>query len=272
MIFCKQLNKSFDTKEAMFGALKTHMPELIRLKKEAIQKSCDKGSTVTCKSLTTLHNDDATKASFEIDNDYYYIAVNSCWVLDSHDDLHIKGIWDDSITEQQGQNFLLADHDMAIDSVIVKKQYIEMFIATVPFSALGKTYAGSTQVLIYKFPKNKVIHEKAKEWLESGDEIEASVRMRYDDIEFALDSNHPDDEAQKKLYDMYWPKVANKDEYEYVYYFFVIKKARNVKESSLVLFGSNSATGNIVSVKTEIKENIDPAETSHKLKSSLLLT
>lgn len=261
MIFCKELNKSFTTKEEMFRELKKAIPELTRLKKEAIHKSCDKGLSVTCKTLSNIKTDDTEKASFEMDDNYWYIAVNSCWILDSHSDLHIKGIWDDSVIDDQGKNFLLVDHDTSIDCVVVKKQYIEIFVGTVPFKSLGKPYTGSTQVLIYKFPKDRVIHEKAKEWLESGDEIEASVRMRYDDLEFALDSNHPDDEAEKKRYDMYFPKIANKDEFEYVYYFFVIKKAHNVKESSLVIFGSNSATGNIISVKSDTKE-IDPAESS----------
>lgn len=266
MIFCKELNKSFDTKEQLFVELKKHVPELIKLKKEAVQKSCDKGISVSCKPIKEFKGDSTEKAaSFEIDDDYYYIAVNSCWVLDSHDDLHIKGIWDDDT--EQGEVFLLVDHDTSMDCVVVKKKYIERFIATVPFKSLNKPYEGSTQVLMYKFSKDKVIHEKAKEWLESGDEIEASVRMRYDDIEFAMDSNHPDDKDEKKNYDTYFPKIANKAEFEYVYYFFIIKKARNIKESSLVIFGSNSATGNVISVKADDKK-IDPAESSQVNKSN----
>lgn len=261
MIFCKELNKSFETKELMFHELKKHVPELIKLKKEAVYKSCEKGMSVSCKPIKSFKEDETKAASFEIDDDYYYIAVNSCWVLDSHDDLHIKGIWDEDI--EQGEVFLLVDHDTSMDCVVVKKAYIERFIATVPFKSLNKPYEGSTQVLVYKFRKDKVIHQTAKDWLESGDDIEASVRMRYDDIEFAMDSNHPDDAPQKKLYDTYFPKIVNSDEFEYVYYFFVIKKARNVKESSLVIFGSNSATGNIISIKS-----IDPAETSQKTNKS----
>lgn len=268
MIFCKELNKSFETKEEMFVELKQNIPELMRLKKMSVHESRNKSATITCKSLNALKSTEADKAlSFEVDNDYWYIAVNSCWVLDSHDDLHIKGIWDESTVDDQGQNYLLADHNMSIDSTIVKKEYIEIFVATVPFSSIGKSYPGSTQILVYKFRKDKVIHEKAKAWLESGDEIQASVRMRYDDIEFALDSNHPNDKEEKARYDMYYPKIANKDEIEYIYYFFVIKKAHNVMESSLVIFGSNPVTGPISIEQKEIKD-IDPHQSSQKQKSN----
>ena len=102
----------------------------------------------------------------------------------------------------------------------------------------------------------------AKEWLESGDAVQASVRMQYVSIEFALDSNSPEDAKAKQNYDTYINEIANKNDFEYIPYFFIIKEAKNVRESSLVPFGSNSATGNIISRKKE--ENIEPEDTTQK--------
>ena len=51
--------------------------------------------------------------------------------------------------------------------------------------------------------------------LESGDQIEASVRMQYVTIEFAMDSNAPQDETEKKRYDEFISVIANKDDYKY---------------------------------------------------------
>jgi len=120
----------------------------------------------------------------KIDDNFYYIAVNSTKVLDSHEDLHLDGIWKKTIKEQQGKNYLVTDHDLEIKSVVVRKEHIEMFTAKVPFSLIGKPYEGDTEVLIYKVPKNQVKCETVKDWLNSGDSIEGSVRMQY--VKFSL--------------------------------------------------------------------------------------
>lgn len=241
-------DKTYSTKEELFKDLRENAEDIMSLKKAQIQKSCEKGLSVTCKSLDLLKFTDQLKG-IKIDDNYYYIAVNTTRILDSHDDLHIDGIWNKSIKEQQYKNYLIADHDLELSKVIVKKEYVEMFVAKIPFALLGKDYEGETQALIYKVPKDKIINQVAKEWLESGDDIEASVRMQYVSLFFALDSLNPEDAAAKKNYDDYIDTIANKGDFEYIPYFFGIKEAKNVKESSLVVFGSNSITGVITDNK-----------------------
>jgi hypothetical protein len=81
-----------------------------------------------------------------------------------------------------------------------------------------------------------------------------------------MDSNNPDDATEKKNYDDYIGLIANKDDFDYIPYFFVIKEAKNVKESSLVLFGSNSSTG---IVKNQNKtENIEAVEDTSTIEPS----
>ena len=50
---------------------------------------------------------------------------------------------------------------------------------------------------------------------------------------------------------MYFPLIANKEDFEEIEYFWIVKEAKNVYESSLVLFGSNGATGLIQENKNE---------------------
>lgn len=250
-------DKDFETKEQLFKELRDSSEIIIEEKKSFIQKSCDKGISVTCKSLDLLKFTDQLKG-IKIDDNFYYIAVNSTRVLDSHDDLHIDGIWKKSIKDQQGKNYLVLDHDLSIKSVVVRKEHIEMFTAKVPFSMIGKPYDGDTEVLVYKFAKSQVKDETVKDWLDSGDSIEGSVRMQYVTILLALDSNDPIDATEKKNYDDYIDQIANKNDYEYIYYFFIIKEAKNVKESSLVVFGSNSSTGNISN------NNAEPVKTTQE--------
>jgi len=269
MIFCKELGKSFDTKELMFKEIKKNLPEIIRLKKEQVYESRNKGVGVSLHILDNSKLATSTgKVSFETDDDHYYIAVNTCLVLDSHGDLHDENCWNDSVVTEQGKNYLVLDHVLSVLNTVVKKAYIEQFVATIPFASVGKNYTGDTQALIYKFRKDSVINQIAKDWLESNDDIEASVRMMYDDIEFALDSNDPDYRDLKTLYDSYFPKIANSSDFEYIPYFFIVKKATNVRESSLVLAGSNPATGPIIITIPEEQKNIDPLQSSQKQKSN----
>jgi len=261
--------KEFATKEELFAKMRKSYTDLIAFKKAEIQKSCDKGLSVTCH---ILKESDSIKA-LKIDPAYYYIAVNTTWILDSHEDLHVDGIWNKSVKEQQGQNYLVADHELTIEDTIVRKEYVEMMVLSIPFALLGKAYVGDTEALIYKVAKDKVIHEKAKEWLDSGDDIEASVRMQYVTILFAMDSNDPEDVTLKKNYDNYIGKIANKDDFEYIPYFFIIQEAKNVRESSLVIAGSNPVTGNIKdnepSKGTHKQEQQDPSGDSHVKKSNI---
>lgn len=251
--------KTFASKEELFKELRESSEIIIEEKKSLIQKSCDKGISVTCKSLDLLKFTDQLKG-IKIDDNFYYIAVNSTRILDSHDDMHTDGIWKKSMKEHQGKNYLVVDHELSIKSVIVRKEHIEMFTAKIPFSMIGKPYEGDTEALIYKVPKAQVKDETVREWLESGDAIEGSVRMQYVTVLLAMDSNAPEDETEKKNYDEYLPLIANKEDFEYIYYFFIIKEAKNVKESSLVVFGSNSSTG-IVNNKVEpLKDTQDNKE------------
>lgn len=244
MIECKELNRFFETKEQMFKALREGHKEIISLKKAQILKAVEKG----CSVRTKLLKDASIFKNIAFDDNYYYIVVNTTKVLDSHRDLHINGIWDKTAKERNKKNYLVDTHELSVKSTIARKEYVEILIAQIPFSSLGKDYRGNTEALIYKIPKDKIIDPKAKEWLDSGDDIEASVKMQYVQILFAMDSDDPEDEVFKIRFDEYITQIMNKDEFEDEYgpisYFWVVKEAKNKDESSLVLLGSNSATGN----------------------------
>jgi hypothetical protein len=268
-------DKEFSTKEELFAELKANKDLIIDAKKSEIYKSCDKGQSIVSKSLDLLQFSEQNKA-IKIDDNFYYFAVNSTRILDSHDDLHVDGIWKKSVQEIQGKNYFVEDHELEISKVITRKEHIEIFTAKVPFSLIGKSYQGNTEILVYKIAKNQIKNDKVKEWLESGDSIECSVRMQYVTILLALDSNNPEDATEKKNYDDYVDLIANKSDFEYIPYFFVIKEAKNVKESSLVPFGSNSATG-VVQNKIEkneadpiTSETIEPLEDTHNKANELL--
>lgn len=249
-IFCKELNKEFTDKEVMFNELYNSKDIIIESKKAQIIKSIDKGSTI-------VSNQEAIQKAFEtdkaikFDNDYYYFVVNSANILDSHGDVHVDGNWKKTVKEQQGKVYLVFDHKLERSEIIAMRKDIELLTANVPFSLLGKNYEGETYSLIYKIKKDKIINPQAKEWLDNGYDLEASVRMQYVNLLTAFNSKSPEHAKEKETFDFYYPLIANKSEFKEIDYFWVVKEAKNVMESSLVLFGSNNATGLI---NQEIKE------------------
>ena len=272
MIYSKELNMEFNSKEELFKQLRKHKDKIIAQKKAEIYKSVDKGISVTARTIDLNKLLIENVKAITIDDNHYYIAVNSTKILDSHGDLHLNGIWDKTVKDQQGKNYLVADHKLELDKTIAKKEYVEIFTAIVPFSAIGKPYNGDTEVLIYKVRKDKIINDVAKEWLDSGDSIEASVRMQYVEILFAADSNDKEDMKFKMNYDKYINEIANKEDFEDdILYFWPVKQAKNIHESSLVLFGSNSSTGLITteSQPTKVTEKDEPLKDTQALEKGL---
>lgn len=93
--------------------------------------------------------------------------------------------------------------------------------------------------------------------------------MQYIKIETAFDTDDKDYTKQKANFDEYYPLIANKEEFESIEYFWVIKEAKNVFESSLVLFASNSATGLINNKQAEQSlETNEPSEDTQTEKKS----
>jgi hypothetical protein len=264
MIVCKELDKSFDTKSKLFEALRANKSHIIEMKKAQVLKSCEKETTIKARLLKPELLSGASKELL-LDSDYHHIAVNSTKILDSHEDLHLDGLWSKSVKEQQGKNYLVLDHQLSVFNTVVKKEDIEMFTAVVSFAAIGKAYEGDTEVLVYKFLKSKVLIPSISEWLESGDDIEASVRMQYVKLDLAMDSEEEADKEAKRIFDKYYPIIANKEDFEEIRYFWVISEAKNVRESSLVLAGSNGATGAIESKNIEPPEGTQESEAEKSL-------
>ena len=271
-IYCKELDKNFNSKEELFKALAENETFIHDAKKSQVYKSFEKGLQVITDQKQIEKAFDATEKGIKFDSDYYYFVVNSANFLDSHSDVHVDGNWNKNVKDQQGKVYLVFDHSLKRSDIIAMKKDVEMFTAKISWDMLGKSYEGETYSLIYKVKKDKIVNKEAKEWLEEGHELEASVRMQYIKIETAFNSTNPDYSKQKEVYDTYYPQIANKEDFEEIEYFWVVKEAKNVMESSLVLFGSNSATGIVnnenkseaVDDTTETKEQSNDTQTDKK--------
>lgn len=259
MIFCKELDKTFKDKKELFKELKANKKLIIDAKKSQILKSMDKGQVVKSRCLDPTKIEGANKSLFD-SSEHYYIVVNTTNVLDSHRDLHAKGIWNKTAKEQNGKNYLVDTHNISLSTTIARKENVEIFIAEIPFSMVGKNYEGTTEALIYKVAKDKVINQTAKEWLDSGDEIQASVSMQYVNIVLALNSDDNEDKTERYNFDSYKTQIANKEDFNNLEYFWIVKEAKNIGESSLVLFGSNPVTGQLKVEPSQDTQKNEPSQ------------
>ena len=277
MIYCKELNKEFESKADLFKALVENESFIIDAKKSQVYKSFEKGLQVVSdqKTIEKAFND--SEKGIKFDSDYYYFVVNSANYLDYHNDMHVEGNWNKSVKDQNGKVYLVWHHDFSkTENIIAFPEDIEMMTSKVAWGLLGKSYEGETYSLIYKVKKDKIVNENVSKWLKEGRKLQLSVRMQYIKLETAFNSDDEDYSKQTENYNKYYPLIANKDEFKEIEYFFIVKEAKNVMESSLLPFGSNSATAEISqtenkseadTITSEIKE--EPTEVTQKVEQSL---
>jgi hypothetical protein len=265
MIYCKELNKEFENKADLFKALAENENFIIDAKKSQVYKAFEKGLQVVSDQKTIEKAFDSAEKGIKFDSDYYYFVVNSANYLDSHNDMHVDGNWNKSVKDQSGKVYLVWHHDFSkTENIIAFPEDIEMITSKVAWSLLGKAYEGETYSLIYKVKKEKIVNENVSKWLKEGRKLQLSVRMQYIKLETAFNSDDTDYIKQTENFNKYYPLIANKDEFKEIEYFFIVKEAKNVMESSLLPFGSNSATAEIsqqenkteaeVIITSEIKE------------------
>lgn len=252
-IYCTELKKTFETKEDLFKALALNEKIIHDSKKAQVYKSVDKGLEISSNQKGIEKALDNIEKGINFDSNYYYFVVNSANYLDSHRDVHLDKNWNKTVKEQQGKVYLIWHHDFSkAENIIAFPKDIELLTAKVNWALLGKKYDGTTYSLIYKVAKDKIQNKTVKEWLEDGQDLQFSVRMQYVKILTAFKSDDEQYKKQNENYNKIYPLIVNKDEFEEeILYFFGIEEAKNVTESSILPFGSNSATAEI---STKIEE------------------
>jgi len=240
MIVCKEFpDREFNSQEELFKALKENKPSLIALKKST-EKRADAVSYINSEVSKLNANKEENGTQTEIDKLQVKVVINTTNFIDSHNDLHINGIWNKSVSDNVNKGFLhLQEHDRDFDKVISDsaKGYVE----SVTWKSLGLPYNGKTEALIF----DSVIEKKRNEFMfkqyANGWVKNHSVGMRYVKIDLAINSESEWDKDEKELWDKYYPIVANKEVADERGYFWVVSEAK-VIEGSAVVMGSNSAT------------------------------
>ena len=172
--------QKFESRDDMFAAIKRNKGKLIELKRAEDRKSDPFFFGIETETSTT-------KAVAGLKEGNIYPVINTTKIMDSHNDVHLDGIWNKTLSDQQGKIFYVTDHDMKINSVIAYPKDVRAFVQTVAWTDLGKSFEGNTQALMFEVPEEKVKHSGAKEIIEQKIDIEHSVRMQYVKLELAID-------------------------------------------------------------------------------------
>lgn len=234
-IFCKELNKEFDTQEQMFLELVKSESKIIELKKAAIKDSDSVNSLFIAKN-------DVQKGLDFVKEGFVYPVINTTNFMDSHGDVHFPDLWNKTLKEKTKKIFYALEHQLKLENIIAFPNDVRAFVKNIEWKDLGFKFDGETQALIFEIPKDKIKIPKIKELLEEKTAFENSVRMRYITMNLAIKSDSPDLAKQRKVWDDRISLIANKDYAESEGYFWAVDEASIEKEGSLCLFGSNEAT------------------------------
>jgi hypothetical protein len=263
MIVVKEFpDRQFSTKEELFKELRENKNTLIAQKK-MITKEADsvlhyvsidngKGQAVKAETIDTA-NVNQIKAE---------LVINTTNILDSHSDVHIKGIWNKSAKEQKNL-LLLQEHNMTFDKII--SDDIAVSVKETKWNDLGFNFKGTTEALTFNANITKARNPFMFEQYSKGYVKEHSVGMRYVKMELALNSESKSDAEEKEIWDKYINEVANKEQAEEQGYFWAILEAKIV-EGSAVVKGSNYATPtiSIEAVKDTSIEQTEPLKDTQK--------
>lgn len=242
MIVLKQApNKKFASKGEVVAYLKENKQEVTDFKKSEAIKYTD-ALNISVEQVKTK----AEKApAINQDGDLKVkIVLNTTNYLDSHSDVHIKGIWKRTLNNSK-VFYHLQEHKRDFDKVISTD--VKAYVKEMPFKALGVNSELKTEALIFESVIKKERNPEMYKQYKNGWVNEHSVGMQYVDLELALYDE--EDEKEMDFWNKYINEIANKEEAEKQGFFWVIKEAK-LKEGSAVLFGSNPITPTL-----EIEEN-----------------
>jgi len=262
-VFCKELNKEFDSKSEMIKELIANESKIIELKKAAIKES----DTV---SIFFEEKKESFKSLNFVKDGFVYPVINTTNIKDSHGDVHFPNIWNRSLKDKSKKIFYVLEHKLSIDNVIAFPNDVTAFVKTLTWKELGFDYEGETQALIYEIAKDKIKIPKIKELFEEKTIFENSVRMRYITMKLAINTKDPDLQKYKTIWDERVGQVVNVDKDEEDGYFWAIDEASIEKEGSLCLFGSNSATPIIYESGSATSDKNDPSNDNQPKKKHFI--
>lgn len=229
----------FNTKSELFKYLKENK-SLLLAEKKANKKEADSisfGVPVTCPNGTAVKSESFGQVDLETIN--AEVVINTTNILDSHGDVHMKGIWTKSLKERKDL-YLLQEHQMNFEGVITDE--LKASVKSYTWAELGfLEFKGSTEALVFDAVINSDRNEYMFEQYFKGRVKQHSVGMQYVNLFLCINSDEKYYREEKDNWNKYINEVVNKQDAIDLGYFWAVTEAK-VVEGSAVLRGSNYAT------------------------------
>ena len=265
--------KKFKTKEELFDHLVENKDDMIYAKKCEI-KNADPFSGVDVETITgtPLSHEMASKSEnltmAEVQDEPVVkvrAVINTTNWMDSHQDVHIKGIWNRSVKNNKRIKHI-QEHKLTFDKIIADKEDLKVSVKNMTWKELGYDVDGETEALIFDSNVRKDRNPAMFKEYASDNVDNHSVGMQYVKIKLAVNSDKDGHKVEKANWDEYFPVIANKEEAERNGYFWAVLEAK-VLEGSAVVNGSNSMTPTLPRnkhVDPEPQPQPDPASLEEK--------
>lgn len=241
---------TFETKEQLFKHLIDNKKELMSLKK-AVTKQAD--SFFASPTLFSTHREKATKAESqeEISGLKLRLVINTTGILDSHNDVHIKGLWKKTLKEKKDL-YLLQEHKLLFESIITDK--VQASVKEYSWKDVGLNKEGNTEALIFDVELDEDRNPFMYKQYQKGYVKQHSVGMRYVDIHLCVNTDDKWAKEEKENWDKYISEVINKEQAEEQGYFWAVTQAKLIEGSAVVL-GSNPITPTLTNDNDEPLKN-----------------
>lgn len=228
----------FHTREELFKWLKANKGFLIQQKKATLKKADAVNSFVPLfdKDGSVMKAEQAISADISSIN--AKLIINTTGLMDSHSDVHIKGLWKKSLQEKKNAP-LLQEHSMTFQGIISTE--VKASVVDYTWKELGFNYEGTTQALqfdaIIGNQRNPYMFDQYRKQYVTNH----SVGMQYVTLYMCINSEEKYYVEEKEYWDKYIKQVVNKEDAEAQGYFWAVTEAKFVEGSAVVL-GSNYAT------------------------------
>jgi len=238
MIKCKELNTEFASQKELFEALKRNISKVKQAKKATLKFS-DGFELFGVKGEATKQEEEGKLLEY---GDKVYPVINTTKYLDSHNDVHLDGIWNKSVQEQAGKVALVIDHEYKIGKVIAFPEDVVPMVKTLSWKELGRPYEGMTEALIFESTLRDDASETGFKMYRNKRAVQHSISMEYVKLELAVNSDDPDWKQEKSNWEKYLSLIVNPEKAIKQGYFWAVQEAKIYREGSMVLQGSNDAT------------------------------
>lgn len=232
----------FNTKAELFKYLKENKSLLITEKKSSLKKADSISYSVpvfNAKGDVIKSAPNVLDGQVDLEEIKVSVVINTTNILDSHGDVHMKGIWTKSLKEQKNL-YLLQEHNMDFEHVITDS--LTASAKSYTWSELGfPEFKGNTEALIFDANVLSDRNEFMFEQYIKGYVKNHSVGMMYVNLFLCINSDEKYYREEKDNWDKYINEVVNKQDAIDLGYFWAVTEAK-VIEGSAVLRGSNYAT------------------------------